>query len=84
MGGEIGCVSEVGVGTEFFIILDIVRSYFQIGVVYDLGVEFDWICRGGREYGRSVVLDGEKTETAKGSSGLRQGSDSAPGYGTVG
>lgn len=25
--------------------------------------------RGGREYSRSVVLDGEKTETAKGSSG---------------
>ena len=33
-----------------------------------MGVDFDWICRGGREYGRSVVLDGEKTETAKGSS----------------
>ena len=27
-----------------------------------MGVDFDWICRGGREYGRSVVLDGEKTE----------------------
>ncbi len=26
MGGEIGFVSEVGVGTEFFIILDIVRA----------------------------------------------------------
>ena len=33
-------------------------------------MDFDWICRGGREYGRSVVLDGEKTETAKGSSQL--------------
>ena len=26
MGGEIGFVSEVGIGTEFFIILDIVRA----------------------------------------------------------
>lgn len=29
-------------------------------------MDFDWICRGGREYGRSVVLDGEKTERQKG------------------
>ena len=28
-------------------------------------MDFDWICRGGREYGRSVVLDGEKTEQSQ-------------------
>ena len=43
----------------------IISNWYRL----DLGVDFDWICRGGREYGRSVVLDGEKTETAKGSSG---------------
>lgn len=28
-------------------------------------MDFDWICRGGREYGRSVVLDGEKRKRQK-------------------
>lgn len=30
-----------------------------------IGCGFDWICRGGREYGRSVVLDGEKRKRQK-------------------